>query len=164
VAEAAVAAYVALGSNLGEPRAQVAAAVLALDALPGSRVGARSADYRTPPWGPVAQPDYINAVVRLDTTLTPDELLDHLLAIEQDFGRTRDGERWGPRTLDLDLLMLGDHRRTGDRLTLPHPRIAERAFVLLPLHDLDPELFVPGQGCVRTLLGGVDTSGCQRLP
>lgn len=164
MAEVAVAAYVALGSNLGDPRAQIAGAIQALDALPGTHVTARSADYLTPPWGPVAQPDYINAAVRLDTTLTPDDLLDHLLAIEHDFGRRRDGERWGPRTLDLDLLMLGDHRRTGERLTLPHPRIAERAFVLLPLNDLDPKLFVPGQGYLRTLLGSVDTSGCQRLP
>jgi 2-amino-4-hydroxy-6-hydroxymethyldihydropteridine diphosphokinase len=159
-----MAAYVALGSNLGNPQAQIAAAVLALDALPMTRVAARSALYLTPPWGPVPQPDYINAAVRLDTRLTPDDLLDHLLAIEHQFGRTRDGERWGPRTLDLDLLMLGDHRRTSERLTLPHPRIAERAFVLLPLCDLDSELFIPGQGCVRTLLGNVQTTGCRRLP
>ena len=132
--------------------------------LPSTRVTARSRLYRTPPWGMLEQPPFLNAAVRLDTGLAAGELLDALLAIERAAGRTREGERWGPRTLDLDLLHMEGVRMADARLTLPHPRIAERAFVLLPLADLAPELELPGQGKVAELLAALDHSGCEALP
>ena len=156
----AVDAYVALGSNLGHCRATLEAAVDALGALPQCRLAGVSRIYRTPPWGRLDQPDFLNAVVRLHTTLRPLALLDALMAIERRFGRTRDGERWGPRTLDLDLLHMDGEVLADSRLTLPHPRIAERAFVLCPLADLAPDLALPGQGRVADLLQQVDAGGC----
>jgi 2-amino-4-hydroxy-6-hydroxymethyldihydropteridine diphosphokinase len=159
----AVLAHVGLGSNLGDSRAILGQAVQALGGLPGCEVLARSADYQTPPWGPVPQPDYVNAAVRLRTRLTAPDLLEALLATERAFGRIRPGERWGPRTLDLDLLLHGETACHTPRLQLPHPRIAERAFVLLPLADIDPALEIPGQGTVASLLARVDTAGCVRL-
>jgi 2-amino-4-hydroxy-6-hydroxymethyldihydropteridine diphosphokinase len=156
-------AYVALGSNLGDSRQQLLDAMEQLTALPGTRLLRRSPIYRTPPWGMLEQPAFLNAVVQIDTTLSPHALLDDLLAIERRAGRVR-AERNGPRILDLDLLHVDGVQLHDDRLTLPHPRMAERAFVLLPLHDLAPELLLPGQGQVATLLAGVDGSGCERLP
>ncbi|OZB60853.1 MAG: 2-amino-4-hydroxy-6-hydroxymethyldihydropteridine diphosphokinase [Lysobacterales bacterium 13-68-4] len=156
-------AYVALGSNLGDSRATFAGAIEALGALPGSRLTGRSRIYRTPPWGRTDQPDFLNAVVRLHTSLAPHVLLDALMAIERRFGRMRDGERWGPRTLDLDLLHMDSTALDDSRLTLPHPRVAERAFVLLPLADLAPDLVLPGQGRVGDLLQLVDAGGCEPI-
>lgn len=155
-------AYVALGSNLGEPRQRILDAMAALDALPRTRVLLRSHLYRTPPWGVLEQPAFVNAVVQLETALAPHALLDALLMLEQAAGRVR-GVRNGPRTLDLDLLHMDDVQLEDARLSLPHPRIAERAFVLLPLADVAPGLVLPGQGCVRELLAAVDTQGCERL-
>ena len=157
-------AYVALGSNLGDPRRQLLDAMDALSNLPDTRLLQRSRLYRTPPWGMLEQPPFLNAAVRLDTGLAAGELLDALLAIERAAGRTREGERWGPRTLDLDLLHMEGVRMADARLTLPHPRIAERAFVLLPLADLAPGLDLPGQGKVAELLAALDHSGCEALP
>lgn len=154
-------AYVALGSNLGDSRATLVGAAEALAALPGSRLAGISRIYRTPPWGRRDQPDFLNAVVRLRTTLEPHDLLDALMAIERRFGRMRDGERWGPRTLDLDLLHVDGVVLDEPQLTLPHPRMGERAFVLLPLADLAPELELPGQGRVAELLRRVDAGGCE---
>lgn len=159
----AVLAHVGLGSNLGDSRAIVAQAVHALGGLPGCELLARSADYQSPPWGPVPQPDYINAAVRLRTRLTAPDLLKALLATERAFGRIRPGERWGPRTLDLDLLLYGDTVCDTEHLQLPHPRIGSRAFVLLPLADIDPDLVIPGQGTVAWLLARADATGCRRL-
>jgi 2-amino-4-hydroxy-6-hydroxymethyldihydropteridine diphosphokinase len=156
-------AYIALGSNLGDSRQQLRTAIEALAALPHSRVLARSHIYRTPPWGMVNQPDFLNAVVVLETPLEPHDLLDALLEIEQAAGRQRSGERWGPRTLDLDLLHVAGETASGERLTLPHPHIAQRAFVLLPLSEVAPELEIPGQGRVADLLRVVDTQGCEVL-
>ena len=158
------AAYVALGSNLGDSRRYLGEAIEAMARLPSTRVTARSRLYRTPPWGMLEQPPFLNAAVRLDTGLAAGELLDALLAIERAAGRTREGERWGPRTLDLDLLHMEGVRMADARLTLPHPRIAERAFVLLPLADLAPGLELPGQGKVAELLAALDHSGCEALP
>ncbi|MGO4701562.1 2-amino-4-hydroxy-6-hydroxymethyldihydropteridine diphosphokinase [Dyella sp. 2RAB6] len=158
------AAYVALGSNLGDSRRYLSEAIEAMARLPSTRVEARSRVYRTPPWGMLEQPPFLNAAVRLDTALSADELLDALLAIERAAGRSREGERWGPRTLDLDLLHMDGVRLAGERLTLPHPRIAERAFVLLPLAELAPTLDLPGQGQVAELLAALDCSGCEALP
>lgn len=157
-------AFIALGSNLGDARGQVLGAFAALDRLPQTRLLARSPLFLTPPWGVLDQPAFINAVARVDTTLSPHALLDALLGIERAAGRVRDGERWGPRTLDLDLLHLDGVTLSDERLTLPHPRIADRAFVLLPLHALAPDLYLPGQGRVADLLAAVDVAGCERLP
>ncbi|WP_063671278.1 2-amino-4-hydroxy-6-hydroxymethyldihydropteridine diphosphokinase [Dyella thiooxydans] len=154
-------AYVALGSNLGDSRATLVGATEALAALPGSRLAGISRIYRTPPWGRRDQPDFLNAVVCLRTSLPPHDLLDALMAIERRFGRTRDDERWGPRTLDLDLLHVDGVVLDEPQLTLPHPRMGERAFVLLPLADLAPELELPGQGRVAELLRRVDAGGCE---
>ncbi|HET8897503.1 MAG TPA: 2-amino-4-hydroxy-6-hydroxymethyldihydropteridine diphosphokinase, partial [Rhodanobacteraceae bacterium] len=134
-----------------------------LGALPGTRVRARSHDYATPPWGVTEQPDFINAVVLLDTQLGARALLDAMLTIERDHGRRRDGPRWGPRTLDLDVLLYGDTVMAAPELVLPHPRIAERAFVLLPLAELAPRLAIPGQGRVGALLKRVDCAACRKL-
>ena len=156
-------AYVALGSNLGDSRQQVLTAIDALDALPATRVLQRSPLYLTPPWGVLEQPPFINAVAALDTELLPEPLLDALLQIESKAGRVR-AERNGPRTLDLDLLYMEGVIRSDQRLTLPHPRMAERAFVLLPLSVIASTLEIPGQGTVRALLENLDASGCERLP
>lgn len=156
-------AYVALGSNLGDSRQTLSRAIDALGSLPSSALTARSRLYRTPPWGLHEQPDFINAVVRLHTALSPHQLLDALLAIEAAAGRVRDGERWGPRTLDLDLLHMDGIVLDDPDLTLPHPRIHQRAFVLAPLADIAPQLELPGQGRVAELLQGVDCAGCVAL-
>ncbi|GFZ98069.1 2-amino-4-hydroxy-6-hydroxymethyldihydropteridine diphosphokinase [Dyella caseinilytica] len=155
-------AYVALGSNLGDSRKQLLDAINALADLPHTHLLARSHVYRTPPWGMHDQPDFLNAVVALETPLPPHELLDALLDIERAAGRERK-ERWGPRTLDLDLLHVAGKSVNDERLTLPHPHIAERAFVLLPLNELAPDLEIPGQGRVADLLRAVDTQGCELL-
>ena len=156
-------AYVALGSNLGDSRQQLLDAIKNLAELPHTRLLARSRLYRTSPWGMHDQPDFLNATVALETSLQPHDLLDALLEIERAAGRRRNGERWGPRTLDLDLLHVAGKTISDDRLTLPHPHIAERAFVLLPLSELAPDLEIPGQGRVADLLRAVDTQGCQAL-
>ena len=152
-------AFVALGSNLDDPRAQVEHGFAALAALPDTVERARSQLYRTPPWGIVDQPDFINAVTWLETSLAPRELLDALLAIEAGAGRVR-GVRNGPRILDLDLLLYGDRVIDEADFTIPHPRLHERAFVLLPLADVAPDFEVPGCGRVRDLVAHVDTAGC----
>jgi 2-amino-4-hydroxy-6-hydroxymethyldihydropteridine diphosphokinase len=153
-------AYVALGSNLGDPRQQLLDAMDALANLPDTRLLQRSRLYRTPPWGVLEQPPFINAAVELDTALSPHALLDALLAIEQRAGRVR-AERNGPRTLDLDLLHVDGVQLDDPQLTLPHPRIAERVFVLLPLHDIAPTLRLTGQATVAELLARLDLAGCE---
>ena len=155
-------AYVALGSNLGDPRQQLLDAMAALANLPDTRLLQRSRLYRTPPWGVLEQPPFINAAVELDTALSPHALLDAMLAIEQRAGRVR-AERNGPRTLDLDLLHVDGVQLDDPQLTLPHPRMAERAFVLLPLHDIAPTLRLPGQATVAELLARLDLAGCERV-
>ena len=156
-------AYVALGSNLGDPRQRLLDAMDALAGLPNTCLLQRSHLYRTPPWGVLEQPPFINAVVQLDTALSPHALLDALLGIEQDAGRVR-AERNGPRTLDLDLLHVDGVQLDDARLTLPHPRMAERAFVLLPLNDVAPTLSLSGYGTVAEQLAQLDLAGCERLP
>ena len=153
-------AFVALGGNLGDTHAILRQALDDLAALPRTRLLARSRFYRTPPWGLREQPPFLNAAAELETALAPYELLDALLDIERAAGRVREGERWGPRTLDLDLLHMEGVTLRDQRLTLPHPRIGERAFVLLPLAELAPELELPGQGRVDALLAAADAAGC----
>jgi 2-amino-4-hydroxy-6-hydroxymethyldihydropteridine diphosphokinase len=156
-------AYVGLGSNLGDSVGAIRAALAALDAIPGCRVVARSHLYATSPWGRTDQPDFVNAVVALDTTLSARALLDELLSIERRAGRIRGDDRWGPRALDLDLLLYGQHSIAESGLQVPHPRLPERAFVLVPLAEIAPALAVPSAGVVADLLGRVDASGCRVL-
>lgn len=156
-------AYVGLGANLGNPQAQVRAAMEAIAALARVRVTARSPLYVTPPWGVLEQPDFVNAVVAVRTTLSPHALLERLGTIEREAGRRRDGPRWGPRTLDLDLLLYDQLVLDEADLHVPHARLAERAFVLLPLADIAAGAEVPGHGRVADLLRHVDTRGCRRL-
>lgn len=144
-------AYVALGANLGNPVTTVKAAMQALADLPGSHLLATSSLYRTAPLGLLDQPDFVNAVAALETTLTPLALLDELLAIEGRFGRQRSILN-APRTLDLDLLLHGTAHCNDVRLVLPHPRMHERAFVLAPLAEIAPGLCIPELGLVSDLL------------
>ncbi len=145
-------AYIALGSNLGDPAAQLRRAVAAIQALPSSEVEALSRVYRSAAVGPGDQPDYLNAVVRLDTGLEPRDLLLALQQIENDQGRQRQ-ERWGARTLDLDLLLYDDLRIDTAALTLPHPAMAQRHFVLYPLRDVAPgNLLLPDGTVLDTLV------------
>jgi 2-amino-4-hydroxy-6-hydroxymethyldihydropteridine diphosphokinase len=143
--------YVAIGSNLGNPQVTVNEAIDALAALRGSILRAMSSLYRTAPVGLKQQPDFINAVVTLDTRLSASELLTELFAVEARFGRQR-SVRNAPRTLDLDLLLHGDQVSADSQLTLPHPRMHQRAFVLAPLAEIAPGLVVPGHGTVELLL------------
>ncbi len=145
-------AYIGLGSNLGEPLLQIAAARRQLEMLPKTQLVAFSRCYQSLPWGDPDQPDFINAVAGVDTALNPHALLAELLAIEVRQGRERSAARRnGPRTLDLDLLLYADLELTSPGLVLPHPRIAERAFVLLPLAEIAPELAIPGIGSISAL-------------
>ena len=147
-------AYVALGSNLGDPVRTIEDAIDAMAALRGSLLTAISSLYRTAPVGLRNQPDFINAVVALDTRLPPRELLDELSTLEARFGRIREpgSVKNAPRTLDLDLLLHGDTVQDDPALTLPHPRMHERAFVLAPLAEIAPQLVIPGRGRVADLL------------
>lgn len=159
----AVRAYLGLGSNLEAPIEQVRAAAAALARLPQSRLIRCSSLYRSQPVGFADQPDYINAACAIDTTLAPSALLAELLAIERAQGRTRGCERNMPRTLDLDLLLYGDAALSSPELTIPHPRLHERAFVLAPLAEIAPTLLVPGRGAVTTLLERCGLAGVRRL-
>lgn len=149
-----VEAYVCLGANLGDPPRQIAAAIAALAALPDTAVVRTSGLYRSRPMGPADQPDYANAVAALRTALAPLALLDALLAIEQRAGRVREPRlRNGPRQLDLDLLLYGTLTLHDARLTLPHPGLHARDFVLVPLLEIAPEVHIPGRGRAADWLG-----------
>lgn len=156
-------AFVGLGSNLDDPRRQVERAFDELAALSSTRLVARSSLYRSAPWGVTDQPAFVNAVAGLDTRLPPRELLQALLSIERGHGRVRDGSRWGPRTLDLDLLACDDLRIDEPDLVLPHPHLARRAFVLVPLAEIAADFVVAGAGRVRDLLAAVDAGDVVRL-
>jgi 2-amino-4-hydroxy-6-hydroxymethyldihydropteridine diphosphokinase len=155
-------AHVGLGSNLEDPTRQVRQGFVELGQLPGTRVLAQSSLYRTAPVGRTDQPDFINAVAVLDTELVPSDLLRHLLALEARHGRVR-AERNGPRTLDLDLLLLGDQVIHSPGLEVPHPRMHERAFVLLPLSEVSPQAIIPGCGPVAQLLLQVPDQRVSRI-
>jgi len=156
-------AYVGIGSNLGDSRQQVERALAGLGALPETRLVARSSLYATAAFGPVEQPDFLNAVAGLLTRLSVDAFFVELRALESALGRTPPRQRWGPREIDLDLLVFGHEVRADDQLTLPHPGIAERDFVLFPLRELAPDLEVPGVGVVRNLAAAVEDRGMRRL-
>jgi 2-amino-4-hydroxy-6-hydroxymethyldihydropteridine diphosphokinase len=154
-----VPAYVAIGSNLDDPLSQVRAALVQLAQLTDCRLVLRSPLYRSAPLGQQDQPDFINAVVGMLTSLQPLPLLHRLKALEQSMGRLQPVVRWGPRRIDLDLLMHGDTRIVSEQLTLPHPGVPTRNFVLYPWCAIAPELQVPGLGRVRDLAGRVAENG-----
>jgi 2-amino-4-hydroxy-6-hydroxymethyldihydropteridine diphosphokinase len=156
--------YVGLGSNLDDPATQIERALASLERLAESRLVLRSAPYQTPPVGPIAQPDFVNVVAGMLTQRAPAEFLAALKSLEKALGRAPSAERWGPRRIDLDLLVYGRSRIAEPGLEIPHPALAERAFVLLPLADIAPDLDVPGRGHVRDLLARIDTTGIRRLP
>jgi len=150
-----VRAYVGVGANLGDRRATIERAVDLLRAAPGVEVLAVSTLRETDPVGFEEQPRFLNGAVELETTLGPRALLDLLLGVERDLGRTREGPRFGPRAIDLDLLVYGDEHVDEPGLTVPHPRLHERRFALEPLAELAPELELPGRGPVERLLAGL---------
>ena len=155
---AIVLAYVGLGANLGDREGTIRRAVKLLGAADGVEVLSVSTLRETEPWGPVEQPPYLNGAVELETALGPRALLELLLDVERRLGRVRT-ERWGPRTIDLDLLLHGDGVVEAPGLTLPHPRLHERRFALEPLAELAPDAVVPGRGTVSALLAALDEDG-----
>jgi len=156
-------AWLGLGSNLGEPVAQVRDAITRLASVDGLEVVEVSGLYRTPPWGDEDQADFINAVVRIETLLAPLPLLTLLQTIENEMGRQRTDRRWGPRLIDIDLLLYGSQQFHSENLEIPHPRMHERAFVLLPICELDKTINIPGHGKAEQLLKRLDCSGIFRL-
>jgi len=159
-------AFLGLGGNVGDAAASVRQAFVALGRLPGTRLLRASRLYRTPAWGVTAQPDFVNAVAMIETTLAPTALLQELLRIERDAGRDRlaDGsDRWGPRTLDLDLLLYGDAVIDVPGLSVPHPHMHERAFVLVPLLEIAPDARIPGRAAVADALAAMAVGDIQAL-
>lgn len=148
-------AYIAIGSNLASPLEQVNAAVQALGEIPQTRVVAVSSFYRTPPLGPQDQPDYLNAAVMLETGLDADTLLDNTQRIELQQGRVRKAERWGPRTLDLDIMLFGDEVISTERLTVPHYDMKNRGFMLWPLFEIAPDLAFPDGSSLKAVLASL---------
>src|SRR6266700_1103258 len=157
-------ALIALGGNVGDVRATFQKAIATICGMTQGVLRARSSDYATPPWGDEQQPDFINACIEIETGLDPHALLFTLHKIEKKFGRDRAHERrWGPRTLDLDLIAYDDVKLDKRALTLPHPRLFERAFVLVPLAEIAPDRTIAGHR-VRAALARLSTEGIERLP
>lgn len=156
-------AYIGLGSNLANPVEQIKAARIAIGQLAGVQELAFSSLYHSPPMGPQDQPDYVNAVMAIATELAPIDLLRCLQHLENAQGRVRKDERWGARTLDLDVLIYGDQMIDEPDLTVPHSGLAERAFVLYPLHEIAPALQIPGNGNIADLLTHCPLKGLKRL-
>lgn len=156
-------AYIGIGSNLDDPVSQVSLAIEELRLLRDSSLISCSSLYRSPPMGLADQPDYINAAVWLQTRLAPHTLLEVLWVIEKRHNRVRGEQRWGPRTLDLDILLYGAHRFAEPQLTIPHPRLTERAFVLYPLMEINPDLHIPAHGLIREIADRCPSGGLVRL-
>ena len=157
-------ALIALGGNLGDVRATFRQAIAHICGMAQAALVARSSDYATPPWGDPDQPRFVNACIEIETALDPHALLAVLQMVENRFGRQRDADRrFGPRTLDLDLIAYGEVSLQRPELTLPHPRLFERAFVLVPLAEIAPDRLIGGRR-VAAALGGVSTEGIERLP
>nr|WP_196139664.1 2-amino-4-hydroxy-6-hydroxymethyldihydropteridine diphosphokinase [Aliikangiella sp. G2MR2-5] len=156
-------AYIGLGANLNEPQKQIEKALLAIGSLEKIVLQVCSSLYRSSPMGPQDQDDYINAVCRIHTTLTPEELLNELQQIELSQGRVRKDERWGPRTLDLDILLYASEQINTPRLTIPHYGIKQRNFVLIPLCEIEPELIFPDGKHIHELLESVGHQGIEKL-
>lgn len=157
-----VIAYIGLGSNLDDPLARIKSAMELIRQFPGTTLLLSSSCYRSKPVGPQDQPDYINAVVQVDTSLTPLQLLEQMQAVENQQDRVRT-QRWGPRTLDLDLLLYDDLELRSNALNLPHPEMHKRGFVLYPLFEIAPEIEIPGQGHIKQLLHGLDPGSVRKL-
>ncbi|WP_293367709.1 2-amino-4-hydroxy-6-hydroxymethyldihydropteridine diphosphokinase [Nevskia sp.] len=155
-------AWLGLGANLGDPVAQLERAFAQIAALPETRLIARSSLYRSDPVGPAGQPDYCNAVCQLETALSPEALLDAVLAIEVDNGRVRDGIRWAARLLDIDLLHVDGIIRDTKHLSLPHPHLHERNWVAVPLAEIAPQLVIPGIGAISALAERLGRAGLRR--
>ncbi len=160
---AVIRAYVGLGSNLDDPQAQLRRALQALTEIPQTQLVSHSGLYRSAPLGGFDQPDYLNAVAALDTQLSAPALLAELQAIEQRQGRLRGAQRWQARTLDLDLLLYGDMQLQDAELTVPHPGLPERAFVLYPLQEIAPDLVIPGLGELSALIAQCPRADLQYL-
>ena len=156
-------AYIGLGSNLASPIEQIKAARQAISASNDIQERAFSGLYHSAPMGPQDQPDYVNAVMAISTCLPPADLLQFLQTIEHAQGRIRQGQRWGARTLDLDILVYGNDVIELPNLTVPHSGITERAFVLYPLYEIAPQLIIPGKGALEQLLRHCPLNGLQRL-
>jgi 2-amino-4-hydroxy-6-hydroxymethyldihydropteridine diphosphokinase len=156
-------AWLGLGSNLQQPVKQLKEALNRLGETDKVEVLRVSSFYRTPPWGDEEQDDFINAVAEIKTSLDPVPLLRVFQSIENTMGRQRDGRRWGPRTIDLDLLLYSKQQYQSAELVVPHPRMSERAFVLVPMCELEAKLDIPGHGAVEKLLHKLDCSGINRL-
>ena len=156
-------AWLGLGSNMQQPFTQLRRALCRLDLFEGVEILKVSSLYRTPPWGDQLQDDFINAVVQIETSLGAISLLHVLQSIENAMGRQRSGRRWGPRLIDIDLLLYGDQQYQSEQLELPHPRMHERAFVLVPLCELDATVNIPGRGVVGELLQQLECSGIFRV-
>jgi 2-amino-4-hydroxy-6-hydroxymethyldihydropteridine diphosphokinase len=156
-------AYVAIGSNLADPWRQVEQAFAALSRLAGTKLIRRSGLWRSRPMGPQDQPEFVNAAAGLLTALDPRKLLEAMQAIERNMGRTQPVQHWGPRVIDLDLVVYSDERRDEPGLTLPHPGLHQRNFVLYPLAEIAAELWVPGFARVRRLRDQVSPEGIERL-
>lgn len=159
-----VVAFVGLGANLGDAALTLRQAIEALGRLPDTKLVQASRLYRTPAWGMEDQPDFINAVAKLETRLTAPALLEALMATEREFGRDRlDAPRWGPRTLDLDLLLFADAMIDQPGLHVPHPHLHHRAFALVPLLEIEPEARIPGYGPAQDAVSELDLSNIQPL-
>jgi|TARA_B110000914_G_scaffold130815_1_gene114288 2-amino-4-hydroxy-6-hydroxymethyldihydropteridine diphosphokinase len=154
--------FIGIGSNIADPESQIHSAQQALMTLPMTQFVVCSSMYKSPPMGPQDQPDYINAVTELETLLTPHDILDCLQRIEEQQGRVR-GRHWGERTIDLDLLLYGDELIADARLKVPHIGIAQRAFVLYPLAEIDADIMIPGIGLITSLLAECPRDGLERL-
>ncbi|MCZ6802911.1 MAG: 2-amino-4-hydroxy-6-hydroxymethyldihydropteridine diphosphokinase [Proteobacteria bacterium] len=155
-------AYIGLGSNMDSPRQHITTAIQSLGEIQSTRIVIVSSLYKSKPMGPQNQGDYINAVVQIETEMGPTELLDCLQAIENEHGRVR-VEHWGPRTIDLDILMFGNEIIQNDRLTVPHPEITNRPFVIVPLAEIDPACVIPEEGLVSDLILRIDQDGLELL-
>jgi 2-amino-4-hydroxy-6-hydroxymethyldihydropteridine diphosphokinase len=156
-------AYIGIGSNLDNPVVQVQEAIEELGAIPDSLLIARSSLYSSKPMGAADQPNYVNAVVAIDTVLSPQALLQVLQAIERRRGRERTGEKWGPRVLDLDLLLYGGRRIDTADLTIPHPGLHERDFVLVPLGEIAGDISIPGRGRLSAFMSRCDNHALRKL-
>ncbi len=155
--------FIGLGSNLANPEQQIRQAIAHLQQVPKSELVAVSPLYKSTPLGGMAQPDYINAVAQLDTTLSPLQLLDALQTIETQQGRVRSEERWAARTIDLDLLLYDEEIINTERLIIPHPGLLQRSFVLYPLYQIAPDLMVPGYGKLEAYLAQVQDTDLEPI-
>ncbi len=147
-----VEAYIGLGSNLQDPQLQVTTAIDALEEIRNTQLIACSSLYRSKPMGPASQPDFVNAVAKIATTLSAEELLTALQSIEHGHRRVRGAQRWGPRTLDLDIILFGDQEIDTNRLKIPHSGMTDREFVLIPLQEIEADLIIPGKGALSGLI------------